>query len=443
MNNQDWNPKSWKHKATLQQPTYENASLLQEVETNLQKSAPLVTIHEIQNLKRDIKTAMNNEAFVLQAGDCAEVFRETSENTIQKYHTLMCFMSIVMSDISNKPIVRIGRVAGQYAKPRSSDMEAQDGVSLPSYRGDMVNNIEFTEQDRAHDPRKMMLAYNNACQKMNMLRMMPGHRFLAVENVIDRYQQAFSMPKGDSEINSVISHIKRSLRFMRACGVNVEHCKEFNDATLYTSHEGLILNYEEAMTRKVDNEYYNLGAHMLWIGDRTRGIDGGHVEYMRGIGNPIGIKVGPGTIPDELCQVILTMNPHNEYGKIVLISRMGSDTVQEKLLPIIAAIKRNNLNVLWMCDPMHGNTISVNGFKTRKLNQIVSEIRNCFDVCTSAGVVLGGVHLELTASDSTECLGGDQNISAHDLENRYFTHCDPRLNASQSMEIAMEIAKLI
>ena len=388
------------------------------------------------------------QAFLLQGGDCAESFAEFSPNNIRDTFRVLLQMAVVLTFGGGLPVVKVGRLAGQFAKPRSSPTEKQGDVELPSYRGDIVNGIEFDPARRQPDPERLLKAYNQSASTLNLLRAFAQGGFANLEE-IHRWTLGFVSKSPQAErFEALADRLDECLRFMRACGLTAESTQQLRETDFYTSHEALLLGYEESMTRQDtitdDKGWYSTSAHMIWIGDRTRQPDGAHVEYMRGIHNPIGLKCGPSLDPDELIRLIDVLNPTDDPGRLTLICRMGSDKVHEKLPPLIRAVEREGRSVVWSCDPMHGNVItSSTGYKTRPFDRILAEVRGFFDVHRGEGTYPGGVHFEMTGQDVTECLGGAQEISETALADRYHTHCDPRLNASQSLELAFLIADML
>jgi len=355
----------------------------------------------------------------------------------------MLQMNMVMMYSTGKPVVKVGRIAGQFAKPRSSDLEEIDGVKLPSYRGDIINGIEFTEEARIPDPQNMLRAYNQSAATQNLLRAF-SRGGLADLNKVHQWNLDFIKDNELGQKYEELSHkIDSAVNFMAACGLSSDTVPQLHQTTIYTSHEALLLNYEEALTRKdsMDDKIYDCSSHMLWIGDRTRGVDGAHVEFLRGVENPVGIKAGPTTTVEDLLSLIDTINPQNEPGKLNIIVRMGADKVKDYYPKLLKAVKAEGKKVLWSCDPMHGNTFKAsNDYKTRDFKNIVAEVKSFFDIHKAEGTIAGGIHLEMTGKDVTECVGGGQNIIEEDLGSRYHTHCDPRLNASQALELAFLIA---
>ena len=421
---------------------------LNNVEKEIASFPPLVFVGEAQRLKSNLAKVAKGEGFLLQGGDCAESFAEFSPNNIRDTFRVLLQMAVVLTFGGGLPVVKVGRLAGQFAKPRSSNVEKQGDIELPSYRGDIVNSIDFDEIGRRPDPDRLLKAYNQSASTLNLLRAFAQGGFANLEE-IHRWTLGFvsNSPQGE-RYKELAGRLDEALRFMKACGLTAESIQQLRETDFYTSHESLLLGYEEAMTRQDtitdDGGWYSTSAHMIWIGDRTRQPDGAHVEYMRGINNPIGLKCGPSLDPEELIGLIDKLNPDNDPGRLTLICRMGSENVQEKLGPLVRAVEREGKAVVWSCDPMHGNTItSSNGYKTRPFDRILSEVRGFFDVHNTEGTYAGGVHFEMTGQDVTECLGGAQAISEVSLADRYHTHCDPRLNASQALELAFLIADML
>jgi 3-deoxy-7-phosphoheptulonate synthase len=442
--NKNWSPSSWRNLAIKQQPTYENAKELKQAESVLANFPPLVSFDEIEKLKAELAAVTNGEAFLLQGGDCAESFTEFSHDNLKSFFRTVMQMTIALMYGLNKPIVKVGRIAGQYAKPRSQGDETIDGVTLPAYRGDIVNSIEFEKEGRKANPQRLIESYFYSAASLNYLRSLALGGYGNLEKV-NKWNEEFAHSLNSKKnTESVIEKINEILNFMKACGLDSKTLPQLTTASFFTSHEALLLNYEQAFTRqnKDNKKFYDSSAHMLWIGDRTRHPDEAHVEFMRGIANPIAFKVGPSITKNELLKLLEILNPENESGRITLIARMGATKIDELLPPLVEAVKKAGKKVIWSCDPMHGNTIkSSNGYKTRKFDDIVSEIKSFFKIHRELGTYAGGVHFEMTGQDVTECLGGNQKISELNLQDRYHTHCDPRLNSSQSVELAFMIAQ--
>jgi 3-deoxy-7-phosphoheptulonate synthase len=441
-----WNPESWRAKPIEQAPAFPDGAALAEVERQLAGYPPLVFAGEARKLKRALGKAMAGEAFLLQGGDCAEAFAEHSADNIRDFFRVFLQMAVVMTYAAASPVIKVGRVAGQFAKPRSSDFEKVDGVELPSYRGDIVNDIEFTAAARTPDPRRQLEAYRQSAATLNLLRAFATGGYANLENA-HRWMLGFVKDSPQSErYQEVADRITETLGFMRAIGLDAEAHPELRATDFYTSHEALLLGFEQAMTRidSTTGEWYATSGHMIWIGDRTRQLEGAHVEYARGVRNPIGLKCGPSLKPDELIRLIDVLDPTQEPGRLTLICRFGSDKIEAALPPLIRAVEREGRKVLWSCDPMHGNTIkAANGYKTRPFERVVAEIRSFFAVHKGEGTHAGGVHLEMTGKNVTECTGGARAISEADLHDRYPTYCDPRLNAEQAIEVAFLVAELL
>jgi 3-deoxy-7-phosphoheptulonate synthase len=441
-----WSPSSWREFPIKQQPDYKNKEMLKDIEEQLSSFPPLIFAGEARDLKENLALAGRGEAFIIQGGDCAESFAAFNASTIKNLFKLILQMSVVVAYSSGKPVVKIGRVAGQFAKPRSSDFEEKDGVKLPSYRGDIINDIAFTKEAREPDPYRMIRAYNQSAATMNLLRAF-SRGGLADLNQVHRwnldYIKNHAIGKKYEEISC---QIDKAMKFLKAAGLTAKNTPQLKQTTLFTSHEALLLNYEEALTRvdSITGDYYNTAAHMLWIGDRTRELDGAHIEYFRGIQNPIGCKVGPSMQPQELVELVKTLNPNNEEGKLNLIVRMGAGKINELFPPLLKAVKEANLNVVWTIDPMHGNVEkSSTGFKTRDFDNILSEVESFINIHKEHNTVAAGVHLEMTGENVTECTGSAScQITADDLSSRYHTQCDPRLNANQALELAFMISKI-
>ena len=438
-----WTPSSWREKPILQQPTYPDMEALKRVEQELSSYPPLVFAGEARSLKKQLGNVANGKAFLLQGGDCAESFSEFHADNIRDTFKVMMQMAVVMTFAGGLPVVKVGRMGGQFAKPRSSDTETIGDVTLPSYRGDIINSVEFTESARIPDPKRMVEAYHQSTATLNLLRAFATGGMADLHQVHKWNLDFAHQSELASKYEKLAEHISQSLEFMDACGVNSSTFRTLRETDFYTSHEALLLPYEEAFTRQdsLTGEWYDVSAHMLWIGDRTRQIDGAHVEFMRGINNPIGIKAGPTMKTEDLIELINTLNPENEAGRLNVIVRMGADKVGDHLPALIRAVEKEGQNVVWSCDPMHGNTIkSSTNYKTRPVDAILSEMKQFFQVHKAEGTHAGGVHLEMTGKDVTECVGGTFTVTDEDLSSRYHTHCDPRLNADQSLELAFLIA---
>lgn len=438
-----WSPSSWREKPILQQPNYINMEQVKQIEAQLQKLPPLVFAGEARSLKADFARVVNGEAFLLQGGDCAESFTQFSADNIKDTFKVLLQMAIVLTFAGSCPIVKVGRMAGQFAKPRSSDTEIIDGIELPSYRGDIVNSSAFTQEARIPDPYKLVQAYNQSSATLNLLRAFAQGGFADL-NQVHQWNLGFleSSRQGENYMH-IAEKISEALSFMQACGITSSNTAAIKETSLYTSHEALLLNYEEALTRQdsLTGDWYDCSSHMLWIGDRTRQIDGAHVEFLRGVKNPIGVKAGPSMPVEDLLRLTDVLNPDNEAGRLNIIVRMGADKLLEGLPQLIRAVEKEGKKVLWSIDPMHGNTIkSSSGYKTREFENILKEVKQFFEVHRAEGTYAGGVHLEMTGEDVTECTGGAQQITDDKLGSRYHTQCDPRLNADQSLELAFLIA---
>ncbi len=441
-----WTPDSWRSRPVLQMPEYPDAKALADVEAQLATFPPLVFAGEARNLKKALGRVAAGEAFLLQGGDCAESFAEHGANNIRDFFRVLLQMAVVLTYAGAVPVVKVGRIAGQFAKPRSSPTEKINGVELPSYRGDIVNDIAFTKEARTPDPQRQLMAYRQSAATLNLLRAFATGGFANLGSV-HQWMLGFLKDSPQSRrYKELADRISDALNFMRACGLDLESHPELRATDFYTSHEALLLGYEQAFTRvdSTTGDWYATSGHMIWIGDRTRQLDHAHVEYFRGIKNPIGLKCGPSLKPDELLKLIDILNPDNEPGRLTLINRSGADKVAESLPGLIRAVKREGRVVVWSCDPMHGNTItSTSGYKTRPFDRILSEVKSFFSIHAAEGTHAGGVHLEMTGQDVTECIGGARAITDEDLNDRYHTACDPRLNAEQSIDMAFLIAELL
>jgi len=438
-----WTPSSWRDRPILQQPTYPDAEHLKRIEAELKMYPPLVFAGEARTLKKQLGEVANGRAFLLQGGDCAESFSEFHADNIRDTFKVLLQMSVILTFASGLPVVKVGRLGGQFAKPRSSDFETIGDVSLPSYRGDIINSIGFTEAERIPNPERMVHAYNQSTATLNLLRAFASGGMADLHEV-HKWNLDFARQSDVStKYEELANNIEQSLNFMAACGVTSKTYRTLRETDFYTSHEALLLNYEEAFTRQdsLTGDWYDVSSHMLWIGDRTRQLDGAHVEFLRGVKNPLAVKAGPSMDPDELVELVNTLNPENEAGRLNIIVRMGADKVADGMPKLVQAIEREGQKVVWSCDPMHGNTIkSSNGYKTRPVDAILTEMKQFFQVHKSEGTFGGGVHLEMTGKNVTECIGGSFQVTEEDLSSRYHTHCDPRLNADQSLELAFMIA---
>jgi 3-deoxy-7-phosphoheptulonate synthase len=439
-----WNPDSWRDCPIRQVPTYPDAAKLADMEARLRKYPPLVFAGEARRLKAQLARASEGKAFVLQGGDCAESFSDFTANVIRDTFRVLLQMAVVLTFGASLPVVKMGRMAGQFAKPRSSDTETIDGVTLPSYRGDIINGPEFTEASRIPDPGRMEFGYFQSASTLNLLRAFSSGGYADLSEV-HRWNLGFvERSPLAGRYKDLAGRIDETLSFMAACGMTSISTRDLRETDFYISHEALLLPYEQALSRvdSTTGNWYGCSAHFLWIGDRTRQIDGAHVEFLRGLQNPLGIKVGPSQDSDDLLKLLDILNPHNEPGRITLISRMGADKIQARLPALVHAVARSGHKVLWLCDPMHGNTIStVAKLKTRNFDSILQEVRRFFDIHAAEGTWAGGVHVEMTGQDVTECIGGAHRLSEADLNERYETFCDPRLNAEQALELAFLVAE--
>jgi 3-deoxy-7-phosphoheptulonate synthase len=437
-----WTPDSWRTRPAAQQPTYPDASALAAVEKELAGSPPLVFAGEARRLRSQLRDVANGEAFLLQGGDCAESFAEFHVDTIRDTFKVMLQMAVVLTYGASLPVVKVGRMAGQFAKPRSQEVEEKNGTSLPIYRGDNINGIAFDADARVPDPQRLVKAYNQSALTLNLLRAFSQGGMANLEKV-HKWNLDFIKDSSQWErYEEVANDLDETLAFMRAIGLTPETVPQLRETEFYTSHEALLPGYEEALTRvdSLTGDYYACSAHMLWIGDRTRQLDGAHVELLRGVDNPIGLKCGPSITPDELVRLVATLDPENDPGRLTLITRFGSDDVGRLLPPLVEAVAKEGFDVVWTCDPMHGNTIvSKTGYKTRPFERIVSEVESFFDIHRGLGTRPGGVHFEMTGQNVTECTGGAAQIDEENLADRYHTHCDPRLNANQALELAFII----
>ena len=440
-----WTPASWRAKPAKHLPTdYPDAAALAGVEQTLRGMPPLVFAGEARRLKTLLGEVAAGRAFLLQGGDCAESFKEFHADNIRDTFRLILQMAVVLTFAGGKPVVKVGRMAGQFAKPRSSPVETIGGVELPSYRGDIINGMDFDAASRVPDPQRLLQAYSQSASTLNLLRAFAGGGYADLYN-IHRWTLGFvnDSPQG-ARYRELSEKISEALTFMAAIGVTPESQPDLHRVEFFTAHEALLLGFEEAMTRvdSTSGEWYDTSAHLLWIGERTRQLDGAHVEYFRGIKNPIGVKVGPTLEPDELLRLVDVLNPKNEAGRLTLYGRFGSDKIEARLPSLMEATKRSGRSVVWAIDPMHGNTLTANnGYKTRPFDLILSEVKSFVEIAKAQGVHPGGVHLEMTGQNVTECLGGARALSEGDLADRYHTHCDPRLNGEQALELAFLVAE--
>ncbi|MHA7851103.1 class II 3-deoxy-7-phosphoheptulonate synthase [Roseovarius sp.] len=439
----DWHKSDWRAKPRVQMPDYTDAAALAEVEARLSHYPPLVFAGEARKLKRHLGAASRGEAFLLQGGDCAEAFDQFSADAIRDTFKVMLQMAMVLTYGAKVPVVKVGRMAGQFAKPRSAPTEVLDGVELPSYRGDIINDLAFTPESRIPDPTRMLQAYTQAAATLNLLRAFSTGGFADV-NRVHSWTLGFTDDAKAAKYREMASRIQDTLDFMAAAGMTAETQHELATVEFYTSHEALLLEYEEALTRldSTSGNWLAGSGHMIWIGDRTRQPDGAHVEFARGVLNPIGLKCGPSMESDDLKRLMATLNPENEAGRLTLIARFGAGKVGDHLPRLIKTVREEGANVVWVCDPMHGNTIkSATGYKTRPFENVLREVQEFFAVHRAEGTIPGGVHFEMTGQDVTECTGGMRALSDENLSDRYHTACDPRLNASQSLELAFLVAE--
>ncbi|ELV8014861.1 3-deoxy-7-phosphoheptulonate synthase class II [Campylobacter jejuni] len=440
-----WAKNSWKNYPIKQQPIYPDQEEMNRVLARLEKLPPLVFAGEVRNLQKSLARVCKKEAFLLQGGDCAESFENFGAVNIRDMFKILLQMAIVLTFAGGCPVIKIGRIAGQFAKPRSSDFEELDGISLPSYRGDIINGFEFSEQARIPDPHRMLEAYYQSATTLNLLRGF-AKGGLADLHEVHRWNLGF-LKKSElhKQYTDISEKISQALAFMEACGINTSNTPSLREVSVYTSHEALLLPYEEALTRvdSLSGEIYDCSAHMLWIGERTRALDEAHVHFLSGVKNPLGIKIGPSASADDIIALANVLNPNNEEGRLNIIIRMGADKIINNLPKIFSKLKSEGLNLVYSIDPMHGNTIKAGNFKTREFDKIMQEVRSFFEIAISEGVYPGGVHLEMTGKDVTECTGGASNVTAQSLEDRYETQCDPRLNADQALELAFLIADLV
>ncbi len=445
MTTNEWTKSSWKNFTALQQPLWPDQNEVNKVLTNLSSLPPLVFAGEIRALKQQLAKAVKGEAFLLQGGDCSEDFSKVTAPTIRETLKVLLQMAVVLTYAGGKPVIKVGRIAGQFAKPRSADMETIDGIELPSYRGDMVNQSEFTPEARIPDPNNMMKGYNMAASTLNLLRAFTRGGFGSLQRVHAWNQEFVAQSPMGRSYDRIAKQIDQAIKFMETIGISAD-APQINQTQLFTSHEALLLGYEDALTRidSTTGDWYNCSAHMLWIGERTRQIDGAHVEFLRGVLNPLGVKIGPTYNLDNVKKLLEALNPENEAGRITLITRLGVKNIEKVLPPLLREMKREGFNIVWSCDPMHANTYTAeSGHKTRNFNDILSEITCFFETHWSEGTVPGGVHFEMTGENVTECTGGARNIVDDELARNYLTTCDPRLNAEQSLEVAFQIADMI
>jgi 3-deoxy-7-phosphoheptulonate synthase len=442
----DWSPQSWRDHPAAQQPDWPDADALERALDELRAVPPLVFAGEARNLRHSLAEAAEGRAFVLQAGDCAESFDAFSANAIRDKLKVILQMAVVLTYGSGVPTVKIGRIAGQFAKPRSSPTEVRDGVELPSFRGDMVNDLAFEPEARRADPGRLVRAYHQSASTLNLLRAFAKGGFADLSRVHAWNLEFLDASVEGRRYEALAAEIDRALRFMAACGIDLDAELQLHQVDFYTSHEALILGYEEALTRldSLTDQWYDCSAHLLWIGERTHQLDGAHVEFHTGIENPVGVKLGPSATVDEVLGLCERLDPERQPGRLTFVSRMGAERVGEVLPPLLQAVRDSGHAALWICDPMHGNTFQhESGYKTRHFDDVMREVHGYFSVCADAGVWPGGIHVELTGENVTECLGGSEAILDGHLEKRYESECDPRLNARQSLDLAFQTAELL
>ena len=442
----DWEPTSWRAHNAAQSPTWPDLEHLARIETELARKPPLVFAGEARRLQDHLKMVSQGKAFLLQAGDCAESFNEGSADSIRDKLKVILQMAVALTYAAGVPVIKVGRIAGQFAKPRSDQYEEQNGVRLDSFRGHIVNDEAFTPEARRPDPDRLLDAYHQSVATLNLLRAFTTGGFAALSRVHAWNQEFVANSLEGKRYEVVADDIERALQFMKACGIDLHDDSSLQGVEFYTSHEALILPYEQALTRRdsLTGDWYDCSAHMLWIGDRTRQLDGAHVEFLRGVANPLGLKVGPSITSDDLLRLVDALNPENVPGRLTLISRMGSDKVTDLLPPLVSALRDEGRDMVWTCDPMHGNTfVASGGQKTRHFDDVLSEVAKFFAVHQSLGTWPGGLHIELTGDNVTECLGGGSRLDEGDLNLNYTSICDPRLNATQSLDMAFHVAELL
>lgn len=441
-----WNPASWRERVAAQSPLWPDAEHLAHVERELATKPPLVFAGEARRLTHQLGKAAHGKAFLLQAGDCAESFDDSSADAIRDKLKVILQMAVALTYASGVPVVKVGRIAGQFAKPRSDHYEERDGIRLDAFRGHIVNHEDFNEDARRPNPERLLDAYHQSVATLNLLRAFTTGGFAALTRVHAWNQEFVTNSPEGKRYEVLADDIDRALAFMRACGVDLDKDHELSSVDFYTSHEALILPYEQALTRQdsLTGDWYDCSAHMLWIGDRTRQVDGAHVEFLRGVANPIGLKVGPSTSVEDLRILHHLLNPENVPGRLTLIARMGRDKVTDLLPPLVEAMKEEGAEVLWTCDPMHGNTFKASGGqKTRRFDDVLTEVAQFFAVHQSLGTWPSGLHIELTGDNVTECLGGGNQLDESDLDTNYTSICDPRLNATQSLDMAFHVSEFL
>ncbi len=442
----NWNVTTWRSRSIAQSPTWPDVAHLERVESELSKKPPLVFAGEARRLEEQLGHAVHGKAFLLQAGDCAESFHEAAADAIRDKLKVILQMAVALTYASGVPVIKVGRIAGQFAKPRSENFEERDGVRLDAFRGHIVNGEAFDANERRPDPDRLLAAYHQSVATLNLLRAFTTGGFAALSRVHAWNQEFVANSLEGKRYSMIADEIERALSFMKACGIDLHDDSSLQGVDFYTSHEALILPYEQALTRRdsLTGFWYDCSAHMLWIGDRTRQLDGAHVEFLRGVANPLGLKVGPSMDADELRRLVDVLNPDNTAGRLTLISRMGRTLVSEKLPPLVEALRDEGRNVLWTCDPMHGNTYKASGGeKTRHFDDVLDETSQFFAVHQALGTWPGGLHIELTGDNVTECLGGGDDLVEDDLKLNYTSICDPRLNATQSLDMAFHVAEFL
>ena len=441
---QTWTPSSWTGYPAEQQPEWPDEAVLKEVVEELRVLPPLVFAGEARSLQAALARVSNGEAFLLQAGDCAEAFGDFTADSIRDKLKVILQMAVVLTYASGLPVIKVGRIAGQFAKPRSSPSEVVNGTALPSFRGHAINDSPFDAESRRPDPRRLIRAFHQSAATLNLIRAFTKGGFADLRQIHVWNQEFVAASRQGQRYEAIAGQIDRALRFMAACGVDLDNDAAMHEVDLFTSHEALLLGYEEALTRRdsLTGDWYDCSAHLLWIGERTRQLDGAHVHFLSGVKNPVASKVGPAGTPDEVVGLCERLNPGREPGRMTFIARMGSGRVADSLPPLLRAARDEGHPVVWACDPMHGNTFTTEGgLKTRRFDDILDEIKGFFGACHAEGVTPGGVHLELTAEDVTECLGGAEEIL--DLEDRYQALCDPRLNARQALDLAFQVGEML
>lgn len=442
----EWSPKSWRRFPIKQQPIYSDKELLKRVENELKSYPPLVFAGEARNLKSRLADAVEGRAFLLQGGDCAESFSQFNAINIRDMFKVIIQMSAILTFAGKMPVIKVGRLAGQFAKPRSNDSEVIDGVELPIYRGDIINSVDATLQGRMPNPKRMLQAYNQSAATLNLLRAFAQGGFADL-NEVHKWNMKFVKNNAfGKKYEALAQRITEALEFMKACGINTQNTQQLKETEFYTSHEALLLNYEEQLCREdsITAKWYDCSAHLLWIGERTRGLDEAHIEFLRGVDNPLGVKIGANATKDDIMGLCDALNPHNESGRLNIIIRMGADKIKEKLPQLLKEVLPEGRKILWSIDPMHGNTIKANnGYKTRAFDKILDEVKAFFEIHKSYNSFAGGIHLEMTGQNVTECIGGGIQITESTLSSNYNTQCDPRLNATQAIELAFLLAEIL